>query len=65
MMNNDNLTNKIEDLKTDENELGVVLNQHDLDASLEEQFNQIDAQFHQLQITYQSLINTRRFLKNG
>jgi len=64
-MDNDNLTNKIEDLKTDEHELGEVLHQHDLDTSLEEQFNQIDDQFHQLQITYQALINTRRYLKNG
>lgn len=64
-MNNDNLTNKIEDLKTDEHELGEVLQQHDLDASLESQFNQIDNQFHQLQIAYQALLNTRKFLKNG
>jgi hypothetical protein len=64
-MDNGDLSNKIEDLKTDEHELGEVLQQHDLDASLEQEFNSIDAQFRQLEIMYQSLINTRRFLKNG
>ncbi|MDZ7960372.1 MAG: hypothetical protein RMY34_21235 [Aulosira sp. DedQUE10] len=42
-----------------------MLEQHDLDASLEQEFNSIDAQFRELQIMYQSLINTRRFLKDG
>jgi hypothetical protein len=41
------------------------LEQHDLDASLEQEFNAIDAQFRKLEIIYQSLINTRRFLKDG
>ncbi|MBD2341973.1 hypothetical protein H6G64_34140 [Calothrix sp. FACHB-156] len=61
----DELSNKIEDLKTDEHELKQVLDQHDLDASLEQEFNSIDAQFRKLEIIYQSLINTRRFLKDG
>jgi len=61
----DELTNKIEDLKTDEHELKQVLDQHDLDASLELEFNSLDAQFRKLEIIYQSLINTRRFLKDG
>ncbi|BAY96026.1 MULTISPECIES: hypothetical protein [unclassified Tolypothrix] len=61
----DELSNKIEDLKTDEQELKQVLEQHDLDASLEQEFNAIDAQFRKLEIIYQSLINTRRFLKDG
>jgi len=61
----DELSNKIEDLKTDEHELKQVLDQHDLDASLELEFNSIDAQFRKLEIIYQSLINTRRFLKDG
>jgi DNA-binding transcriptional regulator GbsR (MarR family) len=61
----DELSNKIEDLKTDEHELNQVLEQHDLDASLEQEFNAIDAQFRKLEIIYQSLINTRRFLKDG
>lgn len=61
----DELSNKIEDLKTDEHELKQVLNQHDLDASLEQEFNAIDAQFRKLEIIYQSLINARRFLKDG
>ena len=61
----DELSNKIEDLKTDEHELNQVLEQHDLDASLEQEFNAIDAQFRKLEIIYQSLVNTRRFLSNG
>ena len=61
----DELSNKIEELKTDEHELKQVLDQHDLDASLEQEFNSIDAQFRKLEIIYQSLINTRRFLKDG
>ncbi|MBD2207770.1 hypothetical protein H6G33_36280 [Calothrix sp. FACHB-1219] len=61
----DELSNKIEELKTDEHELRQVLDQHDLDASLEQEFNAIDAQFRKLEIIYQSLINARRFLKDG
>ncbi|MBW4565993.1 MAG: hypothetical protein KME32_33935 [Mojavia pulchra JT2-VF2] len=61
----DELSSQIEDLKTDEHELKQVLDQHDLDASLEQEFNAIDAQFRKLEIVYQSLLNTRRFLKDG
>ena len=55
---------QLEDFKTDENELEEVLTKYDLDESLEAEFNVIDARFRELQISYQTLLNTRRFL-NG
>ena len=61
----DELNSKIENLKTNNDELDEVLEKYDLDEQLEEVFNTIDARFHRLEIKYQSLINTRRFLNNG
>ncbi len=61
----DNLSTQIEDLKTDKNELNEVLDEYDLDESLEAEFHAIDAQFKELQILYTSLLNARRFLTNG
>jgi hypothetical protein len=55
---------QLNDFKTDENELEEVLTKYDLDESLEAEFNVIDARFRELQISYQTLLNTRRFL-NG
>jgi hypothetical protein len=55
---------QLEDFKTDENELEDVLSKYDLDESLEAEFNALDARFRELQISYQTLLNTRRFL-NG
>jgi hypothetical protein len=55
---------QLEDFKTDENELEEVLSKYDLDESLEAEFNVLDARFRELQISYQTLLNTRRFL-NG
>jgi len=55
---------QLEDFKTDENELEDVLSKYDLDEALEAEFNVIDARFRELQISYQTLLNTRRFL-NG
>jgi hypothetical protein len=55
---------QIEDFKTDENELEQVLEEYDLDQELEELFNVLDRQFQQLEVKYQALLNTRRFL-NG
>ncbi len=55
----------IETLKTDQSELEEVLNRYDLDESLEAHFNILDERFRQLEIKYQSLLNTRRFLKDG
>jgi len=61
----DELSNQIEDLKTDEDELHQVLNEYDLDESLEAEFDAIDAEFRELQIVYTSLLNTRKFLNNA
>ena len=61
----DELSNEIESLKTDEDELNQVLDEYDLDESLETEFNAIDAEFNQLQIIYQSLLNTRKYLTNA
>ncbi len=61
----DELSKQIEDLKTDEDELNEVLDEYDLDESLEAEFNAIDAQFKELQILYTSLLNTRKFLTNA
>ncbi len=59
------VSHEIESLKTDEQELEQVLDEYDLDQSLEAEFNTISSEFHQLEIAYHSLLNTRRFLKNA
>jgi len=61
----DELSNQIEDLKTDEDELNEVLDEYDLDESFEAEFDAIDAEFRELQIVYTSLLNTRKFLNNA
>ena len=61
----DQLSNHIENLKTDQDDLEQTLNDYDLDEELEAEFDAIDAEFRQLEITYQSLLNTRRFLNNA
>jgi len=61
----DELSNQIQDFKTDEDELAEVLDQYDLDEALATEFDTIDAQFRELQILYTSLLNTRRFLNNA
>jgi hypothetical protein len=55
---------QLNDFKTDENELEEVLRKYDLDEALEAEFNALDSRFRELQISYQTLLNTRRFL-NG
>jgi hypothetical protein len=55
---------QLNDFKTDENELEEVLTKYDLDEALEAEFNALDSRFRELQISYQTLLNTRRFL-NG
>ncbi len=59
------ISNQLNDFKTDEKELEEVLSRYDLDEALEAEFNAIEAHFQQLLISYQSLVNTRRFLNNG
>jgi chromosome segregation ATPase len=64
-MEESNLSDQIDDLKTDEDELNEVINEYDLDEALEAEFDAIDAEFKELQILYTSLLNTRKFLING
>jgi hypothetical protein len=59
------LSHEIEDFKTDSDELEEVLNRYDLDESLAAEFDAIATQFQQLEIKYQSILNTRRFLLNA
>jgi hypothetical protein len=59
------ISSQLNDFKTDEKELEEVLSKYDLDESLEAEFNVIEAHFQQLLISYQTLLNTRRFLNNG
>ncbi|MBD2249495.1 hypothetical protein [Nostoc sp. FACHB-888] len=61
----DDLNSQIQDAKTDETELNLVLKKYDLDEELALEFSDIDKAFRQLEIKYQSLINTRKFLNNG
>ncbi len=61
----DQISNQLNDFKTDEKELEEVLSKYDLDEALEVEFNAIEAHFQQLLIAYQTLLNTRRFLNNG
>ena len=59
------ISNQLNDFKTDEKELEEVLSRYDLDEALETEFNAIESHFQQLLIAYQTLLNTRRFLNNG
>ncbi|MFS0519786.1 hypothetical protein ACEYW6_34520 [Nostoc sp. UIC 10607] len=61
----DDLNSQIQDAKTDETELNLVLKKYDLDEELALEFSEIDKAFRQLEIKYQSLINTRKFFNNG
>ncbi len=61
----DDLNSQIQDAKTDETELNQVLKKYDLDEQLALEFSEIDKAFRQLEIKYQSLLNTRNFFKNG
>lgn len=60
-----NASDKLQDLKTDETELEEVLDRYDLDEALEAEFNALEERFKQLQIRYQSLLNTERLFHNG
>jgi hypothetical protein len=64
MHENQNASDKLQDLKTDETELEEVLDRYDLDEALEAEFNALEERFKQLQIRYQSLLNTEK-LFNG
>jgi hypothetical protein len=61
----DDLNSRIEDFKTDQKELKQFLKEYDLDEELVKEFDALNKQFIQLEIKYQSLLNTRKFLSNG
>ena len=61
----DELDNQIQSAKTDETELNLVLKKYDLDEELALEFSEIDKAFRQLEIKYQSLLNTRKFFNDG
>ena len=55
---------QLNDLQTDEAELDAVLAKYDLDEVLEAQYNTLENRFRDLQLAYQTLLNTRKYL-NG
>jgi hypothetical protein len=59
------LESQLNDLQTDENELDEVLSKYDLDEALEAEFNDLENRFRNLQLHYQTLLNTRKYLING
>lgn len=61
----DELSRQIEGAKTDKTELNQLLKKYNLDEELAIEFDRIDKEFRQLEIKYQALINTRKFLSNG
>jgi hypothetical protein len=63
-MDESEVENQLNDLQTDETELDEVLARYDLDEALEAQYNALENRFRDLQLTYQTLLNTRRYL-NG
>jgi len=63
-MDESEVENQLNDLQTDEAELDEVLARYDLDEALEAQYNVLENRFRDLQLAYQTLLNTRRYL-NG
>lgn len=61
-MDESTLNSNLEDIKTDETELDEVLARYDLDDALEVQYNYLEDRFRNLQLTYQTLLNTRKYL---
>ena len=59
------ISNQLQDFKTDEKELEEVLSRYDLDEALEAEFNNLENRFRNLQLAYQTLLNTRKYLING
>jgi len=64
-MDESQIETQLNDLQTDETELEAVLAKYDLDDALEAQYNHLEDRFRNLQLTYQTLLNTRRYLNNG
>jgi hypothetical protein len=63
-MDESEVESQLNDLQTDESELDEVLAKYDLDEALEAQYNALENRFRDLQLAYQTLLNTRRYL-NG
>ena len=61
-MDESNLEAQLNDLQTDEKELDDVLARYDLDDALEAQYNRLEDKFRNLQLTYKTLLNTRKYL---
>lgn len=59
------MDDEIGSYKTDQAELDEVLNEYDLDAELEQEFEALSKALVQLEIRYQSLLNSRRFMTDG
>lgn len=64
-MDESQIETQLEDLQTDESELNEVLARYDLDEALEAQYNALENRFRDLQLTYQTLLNTRKYLNNA
>ena len=64
-MDESQLESQLQDLQTDEKELDEVLAKYDLDEALEAEFNNLENRFRNLQLAYQTLLNTRKYLING
>ncbi len=64
-MDESQLESQLNDLQTDENELDEVLAKYDLYEALEAEFNDLENRFRNLQLYYQILLNTRKYLING
>jgi hypothetical protein len=64
-MDESQIETQLNDLQTDENELDEVLARYDLDEALEAQYNYLEDKFRNLQLSYQTLLNTRRYLNNA
>jgi hypothetical protein len=61
-MDESEVENQLNDLQTDEAELDEVLAKYDLDEALEAQYNALENRFRDLQLAYQTLLNTRKYL---
>jgi hypothetical protein len=61
-MDESEVESQLNDLQTDESELDAVLAKYDLDEALEAQYNSLENRFRDLQLAYQTLLNTRKYL---
>ena len=64
-MDESQIESQLNDRQTDEDELDEVLAKYDLDEALEAKFNDLENRFRNLQLHYQTLLNTRKYLING